>query len=101
MCPNRSEPGYRRPVLIIQSDDFNSSRIGTIVVAAMTSNPKRANAPGNVLAAAQDTGLPLDSVVNISQLLTVDREDLTEPVGRPPGRLLQAVEDGLRLILRL
>ena len=99
--PRRSEPGYRRPVLIVQADDFNRSRIGTIIVAAITSNPKRANAPGNVFAPAHDTGLPLDSVVNVSQLLTLDREDLTEPIGRLPRRLLQSVDDGLRLILQL
>jgi mRNA interferase MazF len=99
--PRRSEPGYRRPVLVIQADYFNESRIRTIVVAILTGNLELANAPGNVPAPARATGLPRDSVVNVSQVLTIDRSYLTERVGQLPRRLLTTVDDGLRLVLHL
>jgi len=88
-------------VLVIQADYFNESRIRTVVVAMFTSNMELANAPGNVLAPASVTGLPRDSVVNVSQVLTLDRDDLSEPVGQLPRRLLKAVDEGLRLLLEL
>src|ERR1041384_3177785 len=77
-APRRSEPGYRSPVLIVQADSFNRSRIQTAIVAAITSNIELAAAPGNVLVPARSAGLPGDSVVNVSQLLTLDRSFLTE-----------------------
>jgi len=99
--PRRSGPGYRRPVLVIQAESFNRSRIQTAIVAVITGNLELADAPGNVLASARSTGLPRDSVVNVSQLLTLDRNFLTEHVGTLPPRLQRSVDEGLRLVLQL
>jgi mRNA interferase MazF len=88
-------------VLIIQADSFNRSRIQTVIVAVITSNVRLAEAPGNVLLPAQVSTLPRDSVVNVSQLLTIDRLFLTERAGKVPATLLTAVETGLRLVLEL
>jgi mRNA interferase MazF len=71
--PRGSEPGYRRPVVIVQSDDFNRSRIQTVIAAVISSNLNLARAPGNVFLRARNTGLPKDSVANVSQLITVDK----------------------------
>jgi mRNA interferase MazF len=99
--PSGSEPGYRRPVLIVQSDAFNRSRLRTVVAVVLTSNLRLVAAPGNVLVPAQASGLPRDSVANVSQVVTVDREFLSERAGRLRGRALEAVDDGLRLALDL
>jgi mRNA interferase MazF len=99
--PRRSGPGYRRPVLIVQADAFNRSRIQTAIVAAITTTAELAEAPGNVLLPARSAGLARDSVVNVSQLLTLDRSFLTEQVGTLPPRLQRSVDDGLRLVLQL
>ena len=99
--PRRSEPGYRRPVLVIQADSFNRSRIQTAVVAAIAGNLELADAPGNLLLPARSTGLPRDSVVNVSQLLTLDRSFLTEHAGTLSPRLQSSVDKGLRLVLEL
>jgi mRNA interferase MazF len=99
--PRRSEPGYRRPVLVIQANAFNRSGIQTVIVAVITTNLQLAEAPGNVLMPARTTGLPRDSVVNVSQLLTLDRNFLTEPVGTLPTRMRTSVDMGLRLALDL
>ena len=99
--PRGSEPGYRRPVLVVQADWFNRSRIQTAIVAVITSNSELADVPGNVLLAARSTGLSRDSVVNVSQLLTLDRSFLTEQAGTLPPRLQGAVDEGLRLVLQL
>ncbi len=99
--PTGSGPGYRRPVLVIQADDFNRSRIATVIVLVVTSNVKLALAPGNVLLSRRATGLPQDSVANVSQLITVDKQILTEQVGSVSPRLLRQIEDGLRLVLAL
>ena len=99
--PTGSELGYRRPVLVIQSDDFNRSRIATAIVVVITSNLKLAEAPGNVLLPQKATGLSKDSVANISQVLTADKNFLTEKIGDLPGYLLEQVEDGLRLVMDL
>ncbi|MEW6030734.1 MAG: type II toxin-antitoxin system PemK/MazF family toxin [Chloroflexota bacterium] len=99
--PTASEPGYRRPVLVIQSDDFNRSRIATVIVVVITSNLKLAEAPGNVLLPKKSTGLDKDSVVNVSQVITLDKNFLTERVGKIPGHLLEQAEDGLRLAIGL
>lgn len=99
--PRRSEPGYRRPVLVVQANAFNRSRIGTTIVAAITTKLDLADAPGNILLPARSTGLARDSVVNVSQLLTLDRSFLTEQVGTLPPRLQRWVDDGLRTVLEL
>jgi mRNA interferase MazF len=99
--PRRSEPGYRRPVLVVQADSFNRSRIQTTIVAAITTNVELANAPGNVLLPARSAGLARDSVVNVSQILTVDRSYLTEHAGTLPPRLQRSVDEGLRTALQL
>ena len=100
-APRRSEPGFRRPVLVVQADSFNVSRIQTAIVAAITSNLALADAPGNVLLPARSAGLARDSVVNVSQLLTIDRGFLTEHAGTLPPRLLRSVDEGLRTVLQL
>jgi mRNA interferase MazF len=99
--PSGSEPGFRRPILIVQSDAFNRSRLRTVVAAVLTSNLRLVEAPGNVLVPARAAGLPKDSVVNVSQIITVDRDFLVEPAGRIRGQLLRDVETGLRLVLGL
>jgi mRNA interferase MazF len=99
--PTGSEPGYRRPVLVVSSDEFNASAIGTVVCAALTSNLALAAAPGNVLVKARDSKLSRDSVVNVSQLVTLDKERLTARVGRLPQTKLDGLELGLRLVLGL
>ena len=99
--PVASEPGFRRPVVIIQSNAFNRSRIRTVIAAVVTSNLRLADAPGNVLLPASESGLPKDSVVNVSQVITVDREFLTEKCGRLSSRLMRSVDEGLRLVLSL
>jgi mRNA interferase MazF len=99
--PRGSEPGFRRPVVVVQSDDLNASRLSTTVVAVLTSNLARAQAAGNVLCPARATGLAKDSVANVSQLVTIDKADLAERAGALPPRLLSALEAGLRLALDL
>jgi len=99
--PRGSEPGFRRPVLIIQADSFNRSSIRTVVVAVITSNLRLAEAPGNVLLPARVSGLPRDSVVNVSQILTLDRSFLTEKAGELSGQVLKEVNAGIRLVLEL
>ena len=99
--PSGSEPGYRRPVLIIQSDDFNRSRIRTLIAVVLTSNVLLAAAPGNVMLRARSTGLPKDSVANVSQMVTLDKAQLTDRVGRLRADDLKRIEDGIRLVLAL
>jgi mRNA interferase MazF len=99
--PSGSGPGFRRPVLIIQSDAFNRSRLQTVIAVVLTSNIRLVDAPGNVLMPSKATGLPKDSVANVSQVITVDREFLTEKVSRIRGQLLQNLDTGLRLVLSL
>lgn len=99
--PVGSEPGYRRPVLIVQDDRFTQSRMRTIVVVAITSNIRLAEAPGNVFLPCQSTQLPKDSVANISQIVTIDKSCLTERVGCLSRDLQDEVDEGLRTILYL
>lgn len=99
--PRGSEPGYRRPLLIVQADSFNRSRIQTVLAVVVTSNLRLLDAPGNVLVPKRASGLPKDSVANVSQLVTVDREVLAERAGKLSGSVLSAVENGLRLVLDL
>lgn len=99
--PAGSGPGGRRPVLVVQSDPFNDSRIATVLVAVITGNLALADAPGNVRLAKRDSGLPRASVVNVSQILTVDRRLLTGRVRSLPERTMRQVDEGLRLVLGL
>lgn len=99
--PTGSGPGSRRPVVVVQADRFNRSGIGTAVVAAVTSNTGLAVAPGNVLIARRESGLEKASVVNVSQLLTVDRRLLVERIRTLPSRTMVRIDDGLRLVLDL
>lgn len=99
--PIGSEAGYRRPVIIVQSDAFNRSRIDTIVAVILTSNRLLLDAPGNVLARSKETGLQKDSVANVSQIVTLDRAMLTKRAGRVSKRLMTRIDDGLRLVLAL
>ena len=99
--PDGSEPGYRRPVVIVQSDAFNRSRLRTVIAVALMTNIRLVDAPGNVLLPAKAAGLPKDSVANVSQVITVDRDFLLERAGRIRGQLLQDLDKGLRLVLAL
>ena len=99
--PVGSGPGMRRPVLVIQANPFNESRISTVVVAVITSNVALAEAPGNVRLGKGDSGLPKSSVVNVSQVLTVDRGLLEELVRVVSARVMERVNLGLRLALGL
>jgi mRNA interferase MazF len=99
--PRGSEPGYPRPILIVQSDDFNRSRIGTVIAAAITSNTRLAEAPGNLLLSRKSSGLPKESAVNVSQLITVDKAFLAKKVRKLSKREMAAVEAGLKLVLSL
>jgi mRNA interferase MazF len=95
--PVGSGPGFRRPVLVIQGDAFNRSRIATVVCVPLTSNLRWAEAPGNVPLPARASGLSKDSVANVSQVVTADKRFLTERVGRLEPRILLRIENGLRL----
>lgn len=99
--PEGSSPGYRRPVLIIQANEFNESRINTLIAAVITSNVALATAPGNKILKTRTSGLPRDSVVNVSQIITIDKRLLTEKVKRLDDGALEEVEEGLRLVLGL
>lgn len=99
--PSGSEPGYRRPVLVVQADAFNRSRIATVVVAAITSNVRLADAPGNVPLTPRQSGLPKPSVVNVSRVLTLDRAMLSERVGELADARMREVDAGLALVLGL
>lgn len=97
--PTGSGPGFRRPVVVVQSDALNQSRIATVVCVPLTSNLKWALAPGNVRLSARTTGLPKDSVANVSQLLTLDKELLTKQVGRLPRAKLELLFFGIDVVL--
>jgi mRNA interferase MazF len=97
--PRGSKPGFRRPVVVIQGDGLNRSRIATVVCVALTSNVKWASAPGNVLLSEATTGLPKESVANVSQIVTLDKSELTERVGRLPRAKLELVLAGVDVVL--
>ena len=99
--PVGSGPGYRHPLVIIQSDEFNKSRIHTVVAAIITSNLGLAEAPGNVFLPKKQSRLPKDSVVNVSQIVTIDKTFLEEKIGRLSSELISEVEGGLKLVLAL
>jgi mRNA interferase MazF len=97
--PRGSQPGFRRPLLIVQADSFNRSRIETAIAIVLTSNLRLLDAPGNVLVARRASGLPKDSVANVSQIVTIDRDMLTDRTGKLPAEIMSAVDTGLRLVL--
>ena len=99
--PDSHGSGQRRPVVIIQDDSFNESLINTVIVATITSDMTLAAAPGNVVIVKDASTLPDDSVVNVAQLLTLDKRLLTENVGRLPEEIMNTIDDGLRLVLSL
>ena len=99
--PSKSEPGYRRPVIIIQSNDFNDSQIQTVIAITVSSNLRLALAPGNVLLKKKQTGLTKDSVANVSQIVTIDKSFLTEKISQLSSSVLSKVENGLKTVLSL
>ena len=99
--PRGSEPGFRRPLLIVQADAFNRSRLRTLLGVVLTSNTSLLDAPGNVLLPSKQTGLPLDSVANVTQIATLDEDYLSEKAGRVRPRLMAHVDAGLKLVLDL
>ncbi len=97
--PSGSGPGYRRPVIVVQGDPLNRSRLATVVCVPMTGNLAWANAPGNVLVAARESGLSKDSVANPSQIVSLDRSVLTERVGKLPAKKIRLVLTGIDIVL--
>lgn len=98
-APAGSEPGYRRPVVVVQGEAFNASTLRTVVCVVLTSNTRWAEAPGNVLLTARATGLPKASVANVSQLVTLDRAALSERAGRLSASNLEIVMSGIDVVL--
>lgn len=99
--PTGSGPGFRRPLLIISANSFNDSRINTVIAAVITSNLRLADAPGNVRVPVRGTGLSKASVVNVSQVITVDKTFLSQRIGKLNPRILAEVDEGLRLVLSI
>jgi mRNA interferase MazF len=99
-APVGSGPGFRRPVLIVQGEALNRSRLATVVCVPLTSNVRWATAPGNVLLSSRHTRLPKDSVANVSQIVSLDRSIVTELVGQIPPAQIEAVLKGIESILR-
>jgi mRNA interferase MazF len=97
-APSGSGPGFRRPVVVVQGDAMNRSRIATVVCVPLTSNLKWANAPGNVSLPARLTGLPRDSVANVSQVIAVDKDLLAERVGKLPRAKLELLFSGIDVV---
>lgn len=97
--PAGSEPGYKHPHVVVQNNLFNRSEIKTVVVCALTSNLKRADAPGNILLEKKETHLPKDSVVNVSQIFTVDKSQLDEYVGTLSAKRVREILNGVKLVL--
>jgi len=97
--PTGSEPGYRRPAVILQSNTFNQTRIRTTICAILTSNLELLEAPGNILIEKTVSNLPKDSVLNISQIYTVDRKSIEERIGRLPERYIPRIDSSIRLIM--
>lgn len=99
--PKGSEPGFRRPVIIIQSNEFNKSKINTCIAVVITSNIRLAEAPGNIYLPNKSTNLPKDSVANVSQVITIDKSFLSEKIGKLNQNLLTKLSEGLKLVLEL
>ncbi len=98
--PEGSEPGYRHPFVVIQNDAFNKSKISTAVVCALTSNLKLAAAPGNILVKKGEANLPKASVVNISQVMTVDKSDLQEKIGQLTKKRVEEIVSGFEYLIK-
>jgi mRNA interferase MazF len=98
-APRGSAPGLRRPVVIVQSDSFNRSHIATVICVPLTSNAKWALMPGNVHLPARVTGLPKNSVANVSQIITIDKNILTKRVGRLPTSKLDLILSGIQMVV--
>lgn len=96
-----SRPAKRRPVVVVQSRPYNASRLATVIAAVLTSNTRLATMPGNVFLPAAVTRLPKDSVVNVTALVTLNKDELEEPVGQVPDALMREVDQGLRRVLGL
>jgi mRNA interferase MazF len=101
MTPRGSEPGHRRPIVIVSANGFNVSRIRTVLAVAITSNKNLANAPGNIFIPADKSGLPKDSIINITQIMTVDKQYIGEQITTLPNLVMSEVENSLRLVLDL
>lgn len=99
--PQGSRPAKRRPVLVVQADPFNASRLNTAIAAVITSSTRLAAMPGNVFVPAGSAGLPKDSVVNVTALVTLDKADLDEETGQLTASLMRDVDRGLRRVLGL
>lgn len=97
--PRGSEPGYRHPCVVVQNNIFNTSRLGTTVVCVLTSNLERAKAPGNVLLKKGEGSLPKDSVVNVAQIITLDKTDLIERIGSLSEPRITQIVEGITLLL--
>ncbi len=98
--PRGSEPGYRHPFVVVQNDAFNKSKIGTVVVCALSSNTKLSLAPGNILLKKGEGNLPKPSVVNISQVMTVNKDDLVTKIGQLTKKRIEEVIEGFEFLLR-
>ena len=99
--PSGSEPGYRRPALIVSANSFNSTPINTVLVAFLTTNASRVIDPGNLWLTSKQSGLPSGSVVNITQLGAVDKRILSDRIGRLSDHVMKEIDEGLRLVLDL
>ena len=100
-APAGSDPGHRQPVVVVQANEFTDSRIATVICAAVTGNERLAAAPGNVVLGGRTTGLRSGSVVNVSQLVTMNKSVLSERIGRLSASTLEELDAGLRLVLAL
>lgn len=99
VAPSGSEPGFRRPIIVVQGDSFNRSALRTVVAVPVTSNLRWAGAPGNVRLTARSTGLPRDSVANVSQIVTIDKTTLTERVGKLSAAKFNLLLAGIDIVL--
>ncbi len=99
--PHDSEPAHRRPVLVVQNDAFNRSNLATVIVLALTSNLRLADLPGNVPLTKKQSGLKKDSVINITQVTTIDKTWLDTKVGKLPKSIMEQVNTGLALVLEM
>jgi len=99
--PRGSQPGYRRPVLVVQDNHFNRSHLATVIILSLTSNLRFQNIPGNVFLSKVDTGLAKDSVLNVTQLTTIDKDWLDELVAALPRSVMAQVDANLNLVLGL
>lgn len=97
--PRGSEPGFRRPVVIVSTNEFNRSLIQTVIVAVVTSNLRLVDAPGNFKITKKQSNLSKDSVVNVSQLITLDKTFLTEKIGKLNSRNINFLNEGIKLVL--